>query len=141
MAKEKSWGGTRKGAGRPSKARQNDLSGAMEKAFKKVIKLLPKDKRDQFKALSKDGTFDGDGREAVLAVLWEISLGMHSYADPESEMGIQDLKKRFEATKELSRMYYGPSPEGIAGTQQNALEIKDISELVSFKKAEDNKEE
>lgn len=130
MAKEgNGHGGSRKGAGRKSKAEEANLKENMAKAYIKAMK----------KVRGKDFKGRTPGEQKVLETLWEISLGLHS-ADPNSEMGQQDLKKRFEATKEIQRLYYGPSPEGIVGSAQNKLEISDIASLVGFIKPIENED-
>ena len=41
MKEKETHGGARKGAGRPSKAQEQGLSGALQASFKKVLKSLP----------------------------------------------------------------------------------------------------
>lgn len=133
MKEKDTHGGARKGAGRPSKAEEQGLSGALQSSFKKVLRSLPKEDKKRLEDLQ--------GHEAVISTMWEIALGMHSAQNPTGEMGIQDLKKRFEATKEISKLYYGPSPEGVVGHSQNKLEIKDIADLVGFIQPNNDKED
>lgn len=133
-------GGARKGAGRPSKADERGLANALNQGYRKVLKSLPEEQQKKF----KDEKGFSKGSDVVIQTMIEISLGVHSLGNVDengnpinAELASQDLKKRFEATKEIQKLFFGPSPEGIVGTAQNKLEIADIAELVSFGPSEE----